>query len=442
MELKRLFGVWCKYQLSLNWLNILFRYSIKLLLLLNLIVIVVGVTYKFKFVISQFPFSMAVLGLTDLLLKFSLKKKRQDLRAFQVIPNGRIFLLSINVLQDILSPRNLILPLLTSAVVMILGQQATPWIAYLFIISFVSNIAAGFTNKRKNLIAVTTAIALILATLCFNLSIVLISTFTTLTFLLLIYLRYNEKPYPKENHLNSALTNSLYSIRNPFLWLDLQILKKSRHLQLAFAKVIAICLLYCYLISIKYGHQVDSEFSLILLIQVYYSLAPLLLIPYILSSNYSHIGLLMTVPDMKSFFITKLNIVLLIQFLLTLILYGVNYSNMQTLFLISSICIFNVFIITPIMFMGILLTDEKVDIFDSGINNFIYIPPFVQSMYFLAMIVCTTAILYLLQYAGLNIFSWTLVGLSALAFYQKERFLRFFLSQFHRKKYKLFKILS
>jgi hypothetical protein len=442
MDLKRLFGVWCKYQLSLNWLNILFRYSVKLLLLLNLIIIVVGTTYKFKFAISQFPFLIAGLVLTDLILKFNLQKKRQDLQAFHVIPNGVVFLQIVNIIQDIFSPRNLILPLLTTAVVAILGQQTSPPLVYLFVVSCMSNMVAGFLNKRKNIIAILTAIELILATLCFHFSLLLTITFSTLVFLLLIYLRYAEKIHPEENILNPNSINSIYSIGNRFLWLDLQILKKSRHLQLTLMKVFAICLLYCYIISTRYTEQVEIGFDVILLIQVYYSLTPLLLIPYILSSNYSYIGLLVTLPDMKSFFLTKLNIILLIQFLLTLVLYGLNYRNVQALFLISSICIFNILIITPILFMGILLTDEKVNVFDSSINNLFFIPSFVQSMYFLGVLIGTAIILYFLRSIDLNIFSWALTGLSALAFFQKERFFQFFNSQYNRKKYKLFNILS
>ena len=108
----------------------------------------------------------------------------------------------------------------------------------------------------------------------------------------------------------------------------------------------------------------------------------------------------------------------------------------------SSIFIFNVTIITPIMFMGILLTDEKVNIFDSSISNILFIPSFAQSMYFLGVLVGIAVILFLLQSIGLNIFSWTLIGLSTLAFLQRERFFRFFHSQYNSKKYKLFKILS
>ncbi len=431
-----------KYQLSLNWLNILFRYSVKLLLLLNLMLIIVSVTYKFKSVISQFTFLITGLALADLLIKFKLQKNRQDLPAYHVVPNGLIFLSNLNVIQDIFSPRNLILPLLTMIVVAILVQPTSPSIMYLFVISCLNNLVAGFTNRGKHILGVVTAIALILIILCVHLSMMLTTTLCILVFLFLIYLRHSEKIYSEENTLNNRKTSSIYSIGNSFVWLDFQILKKSKHLQLAFIKIIAICLLYCYLISTRYTHQVEIGFDVILLIQVYYSLAPVLLIPYILSSNYSHIGLLMTLPDVKSFFITKLNIIFLIQFLLTLVLYGLNYSNVQALFLISSIFIFNVSIVTPIMFIGILLTDEKVNIFDSSISNFLFIPSFFQSMYFLGVLVGIAVILFLLQGINLNIFSWALIGLSTLAFLQRERLFRFFHSQYNRKKYKLFKTLS
>jgi len=434
--------VWFKYQLSLNWLNILFRYSVKLLLLLNLIIVAVGITYKFKGAISQFTYLIAGVALTDLLLKFIFQKKRQDLRAFHVIPNGVVFLSALNILQDIFSSRNLILPLLIIVSLTILGQGTNPSLVYLFIISCMNNIVSGFTKRRNSIIPIVTASALIMASFCFHISIALTITFTTLVFLLLIYLRHNEKIYSEETTLTPRLTNSIYSISNPFLWLDFQILKKSKHLQVTFVKVIAICLLYCYLISTRYTHQVEIGFDIILLIQVYYLLPPVLLIPYILSSDYSHIGLLMTRPDLKSFFKTKLNILLLIQLLLTLLLYALNYSNVQALFLISSIFIFNIFIITPVMFIGTLLTDEKVNIFDSGIKNFLFIPPFVQSIYFFVVLVCTAVILYLLHYIGLNNFSWTLIGLSALAFFQKENFFRFFFSRYNRRKYNLFDKLS
>lgn len=441
MDLKKFLVAWSKYQLSLNWMNILFRYAVKLLLLLNLIVIVISVTHEFKSVIGQFSFLIAVLALTDLILKSAFPKKRQDLPAFQVLPNGVFFLKMINVLQDIFSPRNFVLPLIAYLVFTILGHPITlQWIVCLFIIALLNTFAAGFTDKTKKLVAATVALVLISVILIFNSGNVVRGVLAVLSFLLMIYFRYREKVYPEEKSILAGFTNSLYSVGNPFLWLDLQILKKSRHLQLAFVKIVAICLLYGYLITVKFGPE--NGFALILLIQVYYSIAPLLLVPYILASSHSHIGLLMTVPDMKSFFMTKLNVILVIQFLLTLILQGLNCNNMQMMFLISAVCIFNVFIVTPAMFMVVLLTDEKIDVFDSGINNILYIPPFVQSIYFLVVLVCTGVVLYGLQTAGTNVFLFTSAGLCAVVFFQRERFLRFFLSRYHKKKYKLLQILS
>jgi hypothetical protein len=435
-------NVWFMYQLNLNWLNILFRYAVKLLLIINLFILAVGITYRFKGVITQFTYLIAGVALTDLLLKFVLKKRRQDLRAFHVITNGVVFLSGLNMLLDIFSARNTILPLLIIVLLPIAGHETNPSLVYLCIISCMNNLAAGFTKRRDSIIPILATVALIITSICFPISIPLTIIYTTLVFLLLIYLRHNEKLYVEETSLTPRLTNSIYSISNPFLWLDLQALKKSRHLQLTIVKVIAICLLYCYIISARYTPQGEIGFGTILLIQVYYWLPLVLLIPYILSSDYSHIGMLMTRPDLKSFFKTKLNMMLLIQLLLTLVLSALNFSNGQALFLINSIFIFNIFIITPVMFVGTLLTDEKVNIFGSGINNFIFIPPFIQSVYFLVVLICTAVILYLLHNIGLNNFSWTLIGLGGVAFFLKETYFRYFLSTYNNRKYDLFKKLS
>ena len=437
---KEWFGIWYKYQLSLKWFNILFRYYVKLQLVIIFIFIVFVVTQEFKSAVGQFKFFIAGLLMADLFLKLILKKDRQDLQAFHVIPNGLNFLSILNVLLDIFSARNLILPVVTLIIMTILGQQGhSPLLFILF--SCFNNIVAGFVNREKKIISIAIATALVLVTSYFNLSIISISIIISLAFLLLIYQRYGEKLFPEENSLNLHHYKSTYSIGNPSLWLDFQILKRSRRLQLKFITVIGFCFVYGYIINTRYLHQVELDFVLITVIQMYYSFAPASIIPYILSSNYSHIGLIMTMPDLKSFFVTKFNIILIFQFLLTIILYGTNYSNVQTLLLISSIFIFNVFIITPIMFIGILLTDEKVEIFGSLANSF-FIYPFVQSMYLMAVLVCVTVIFYLLQNFGLYYFSLTLIGLSILAFFQKERFFKFFQSQYYSKKYKIFKILS
>lgn len=445
MELKRFFTVWLKYQQSLNWLNIVFRYGVKLLLVLNLVVIFVSVAYKYKDAINHPQILIVGMTLTDLLAKLYTQKHRQDVAVYRLLPNGRLFLTGINILQDIFSLRNLILPTLTSTTITVLGFEINSPIVVLLALSCLNNIVAGRTSKTKRFISAG-AVALLAATTLFLVMPVAVQTaLTFLTFAVLLFFRYHDKSYVKSDSINNSTPGFAYQVNctfNSFLWLEFQILKHSKHLQLTLVKVIAVATLYCYLISTRYDAGTPHDFFLILLIQVYYSLAPLLLLPYVLSSNHGYIGLLMTGPNIKSFFATKLNVILMFQFLLTLLLCGMNYNDMQTLYLVSSISLFNVTIVTPILFIGVMLTDEKANIFDSGTSSFIYIAPFVQSMYFLAVLIGVALFLYVLHYTGLNIFSWSLVLLSVVMFIQKERFWKLFAAQFRKKKYQLFKVLS
>lgn len=442
MELKGFFVIWSKYQLSLNWLNILFRYSVKLLLLANLVIIVVSTCYEFKDTLAQFRFLLPTLALIDLFLKVSFKKKRQDLKALYIVPNGINFLSVINILQDVFSLRNLLLPFLALTIATIL-EQTMPSLVDLLIISCSNTIIAGYTSKIKKIVSITIASIGISVMLYVDLPPLANHTLTALAFFLFIFYRYGEKRYADENTLNSTLSHSTDSRSNPFLWLDILVLKKSRHLQLALLKVLGICLLYCYIIFTRYATRPgEIEFDLILLIQVYFTLAPALLIPYILSSDYAYIGLLMTLPNLKSFFLTKLNVLLLSQLLLTLVLYGLNHNDVQLIFLIGSLSIFNIFFVTPIMFIGMLLTNEKVNVLEGGISSFLFIPSVAQSLYFFAVLVCSAVILYLIQTIGAGYFSWIVMGLGIIALLLRERFFKFFYAQFHNTKYRLFKILS
>lgn len=440
MRLKKFVKVWCKYQLSLNWLNILFRYCIKLLLVINLITVLVGFAYKYKLIISQFKYVVAGLVLIDLFFKYKFPKNRQDLEAFHVTPNGVSFLTILNILQDIFSFRNLILPVFTMVLGLIIEPQYGLSFISMSVLSCTHNMVAGIVNERRKYIALV--MALISVVTIYQMNIVLITVYLIFAIFLVIYQTYDEKQFCENETMNHNSFNSCYGIGNLFLWLDFIILKKSRHQQLALARVIATCILYFYLISVSYSRALDAGgFSSIILIQIYYSLAPAMLIPYILSSNYSYISLLMTMPNLKAFFTTKLNFILLFQLLLTLILCGVNYNDFQTIFLISSISIFNVFFITPIMFIGVLLTDEKVNIFDGNISNSFFIPSFLQSIYFLLVIICSGVILYTVQRISVNNFSWILLVIGVIGFFQKERFIKFFNSRYYRIKYKLFNTL-
>jgi hypothetical protein len=229
-----------------------------------------------------------------------------------------------------------------------------------------------------------------------NISIPTVLLIIVLVFLL--FYRLINKTYKKEPGKLTLLFEdfSKFSLNSKFLNLDLKAIIRSRYLKSTYFKIVVLDLIYAFLIN---NNSAISENSFIAVFTIYFLFPVLLLVPNMISSEYKYLALFLQKNQMTSYFkyqYSKLQILTLFQLIplgIVTFLKG-NFAYLPTFVIVS---IFFSFCIIPLLLVGILFVESRVELFDRDKKSFFDTPPTFQSLFFLFSIVSVILFLFLIR---------------------------------------------
>lgn len=377
----------------------------------------------------------------DMLLKVNNYKLGLSAKALLLKYRGKLFINFINILIDIFSFRNLILPFILFVLIKFQSFANMEVFQFSFLASTVHSLIGRIRNRIHRFILLTICILVYAFALyhnAINISIPTVLLLIVLVFLL--FYRLKNKTYRKEPSKLALVFKdfSKFSLNSKFLNLDLKAIIRSRYLKSTYFKIVVLDLIYAFLIN---NSSVISENSFIAVFTIYFLFPVLLLVPNMVSSEYKYLALLLQKNQMASYFkyqYSKLQILTLFQLfplgVVTLVKGNIGY--LPTFLLVS---IFFSFFVIPLFLMSVLFVESRVEVFDRDKKSFFDTPPTTQSLFFLFLIISVILFLFLLKFTVSESFYFgillllSLVGHLSVDYYVGK--LSFW---FNKRKYKIY----
>ena len=377
----------------------------------------------------------------DMLLKVNNYKLGLSAKALLLKYRGKLFINFINILIDIFSFRNLILPFILFVLIKFQSFANMEVFQFSFLASTVHSLIGRIRNRIHRFILLTICLLVYAFALYHNAINISKSTFLLLIVLVyLLFYRLKNKTHRKEPSKLALVFEdfSKFSLNSKFLNLDLKAIIRSRYLKSTYFKIVVLDLIYAFLIN---NSSVISENSFIAVFTIYFLFPVLLLVPNMVSSEYKYLALLLQKNQMASYFkyqYSKLQILTLFQLIplgvVTLVKGNIGY--LPTFLLVS---IFFSFFVIPLFLMSVLFVESRVEVFDRDKKSFFDTPPTTQSLFFLFLIISVILFLFLLKFTVSESFYFgillllSLVGHLSIDYYVGK--LSFW---FNKRKYKIY----
>lgn len=429
---------------SINWGEIIFRLILRGFIYINFLFITVALSLNFKELVSKVSLTQycIVLLTIDLFIKANFYKPDLRIPSFSLLYNGQRAINLLNLVFDIFSFRNTILPLSFYLITAILGFKSDIYLISVFGISILHNTIAKIDLSS---IKYTIYILLVLNNIITfsendnptNISntLFLIATFIFVVALRILGNKYYDQTKKPQDHAVFGVDTGF-----SFTYLNFITFFRSRHYRLIIFKSIVISAVYIYLILFKSSFD---GFGILLEFLICFSIFPSILIPYILSSEYNYISLIYTFKSFEIYFKSKLYFLTILNVILAILILAVSLYLKENSIVLDAIIIgtFQVFITTPLMFFGSFYVENQLDIFNRKGRYFLDTPPLYQSLFFIFTLCIIGAILFL-SYILLGKFYFLVpLTFSLLGILFRNQYWLFLIKSFSSKKYALYNLL-
>ncbi|MDF1696758.1 MAG: hypothetical protein P1U56_13035 [Saprospiraceae bacterium] len=433
-----MFKVWLLSLLDRNWINIIANFVAKFILVANFYVLLFSIISQH----NTFPFLeggiIYMYVCLDLILKVVFRSSSIAFPAFSLRAYGSKFLNSIEVLLDSISIRNILLPLSSLLVPILLDIPMPTAITSMCLMSWLLALASRGRNTIQHKVVMVASLLVCFMGLYFELSTLQTNCTLILMILFLFYYRLNEPRYIDYGTQSKSSESKLPTFGNVMVWLDERLILSSRHLKLIGLKIIAVSGLYLYIIISQYGEANEINLSILILIQTYFTLAPLIIIPYFMTAQYSNLSLLMSFSGYSKYFTVKLQYLQFLNAILALILCLFCFDNLALLVALGIMFIFNFTVVTPLLFLGILLAEDRIDVNDSSQLNTMKLPSAYQGLYMLFVLIMVIGIVSLATIWFPNIFLFVIFSIAIFSFALRSVYRAVFTRLYYRLKYRIY----